>query len=204
MKKYIIAILTSLFVITSQAALTTVTWANGHSPSGGEFVMTQDSVPTFNSFCLEENQYLTVGGTYNYQVSNATDGGVNGAPDPISIGTAWLYSNFRNGTLTGYNSNSTQQEQLQNAVWYLENEITDTSNLGGWINLAQSSLVNVNLFSDANGAYGVNVWNLYDGQGNPAQSQLAMVPEPTTMIAGVLLLIPFLGSTITRKFICKG
>ncbi len=209
LKKYIIAILRGLLVNTSQAILTTITWDIGHSPSGGEFVMTQDGIPTFNSFCLEENQYITIGGTYLYQIAKATDGGVAnynggnviaGGPDPISIGTAWLYSNFRNGTLAGYNGNSTQQAQLQNTFWYLENELTDTSNLGGWINLAQSSLINVNLFSDANGAYGVNVWNIFDANGNQCQSQLGMaVPETTTVASGALLLIPLFTSLILKR-----
>ena len=95
MKKYIITILISLFIIcTSNATLTTVTWANNHSPTAGEFIMTQADVPTFHTFCMEENQYVNIGGTYFYQISNATDGGVNGGPDPISIGTAWLYTDI--------------------------------------------------------------------------------------------------------------
>ena len=54
---------------------------------------------------MEENEYFTPGSTYYYGISqNAVNGGVSGGhPDPISKGTAWLYLNFAQGTLTGYN-----------------------------------------------------------------------------------------------------
>ncbi len=56
---------------------------------------------------------------------------------------------------------------------------------------------------NANGAFGVVVLNVYSQESNGenlgnfrAQDQLALVPEPTTMIAGVLLLLPFGVSTL--------
>ena len=54
-------------------------------------------------------------------------GAVNGA-DPISIGTAYLYSEFAKGTLQDYAFAGTEAEReasaalLQNAIWYLEKE----------------------------------------------------------------------------------
>jgi hypothetical protein len=48
--------------------------------------------------------------------------------------------------------------------------------------------------ADANGAYGVWVLQLTDSCGNQKQSQLVLcpvVPEPSTVVAGVLLLLPF-------------
>ena len=56
---------------------------------------------------------------------------------------------------------------------------------------------------DANGLYGVYALNVTYPNGGPAQDQLALVPvpvpEPTTIIAGVLLLLPFAVSTIRRS-----
>ena len=191
MRKYIITILTSLLmVVTSQAALTTITWADNHSDRAGEFILTQPEVPSFHTFCVELGQYINVGNTYSYQIANASDGGVNG-PTPVTLGTAWLYSSFRNGNLSGYVSTYDQQTQLQNTFWYLQGETTDASGVGNWLNLAQLALPGKNLFADANGAYGVNVWNLYDANGVECQSQLGItaVPEPTTALAGAMALL---------------
>jgi len=184
--------LASLFMVfTSQAALTTITWADNHSDHAGEFILTQSEVPTFNTFCVEMNQYINVGNTYSYLISNESDGGVNG-PSPVTLGTAWLYSSFRNGNLSGYVGTYDQQTSLQNTFWYLQGEITDKSGTGNWLNLVQSSLgQNANLFSAANGAYGVDIWNLFDANGVQCQSQLGItaVPEPSTALAGALALL---------------
>jgi hypothetical protein len=59
------------------------------------------------------------------------------------------------------------------------------------------------VFNNSLGAYGVIAMNLFTGgndtpanPGSPAQDQLALVPEPTTMLAGALLLFPFGASTL--------
>jgi hypothetical protein len=140
--------------------------------------------------------------------------------DNISIGTAYLYSQFRNGglgTLT-----SSQAGQLQNAIWYLENEISlaqlsimNSVNGTYYYNLAKSGTGrnDTTVFNDSLGAYDVIALNLFNGayatqvtkNGTTYylnQDQLAIdagftpVPEPTTMIAGALLLLPFGASTL--------
>ena len=188
-----------LMVANAQANSVTVTWADNHSPEGGAFTMTPNNGLAFNTFCVEMNQYVNVGSTYTYVVANAADGGVanynngnvtSGGPDPVSIGSAWLYSSFRNGTLPGFTGTEQQQEQLQNTFWYLENEITDRSGTGNYLSLVQSALPGVDLMSDANGAYGVDVWNLFDGDGNPCQSQLGIQSVPE---GGSTLLMGFIG-----------
>src|SRR5260370_338881 len=77
------------------AAQVTVNWATGHSAQGGETIMTTDT-GTFNSFCIEFNEHVSIGSTYYYSTSSsAIAGGLTGGhPDPISIGTAWLFRNF--------------------------------------------------------------------------------------------------------------
>ena len=200
MKKFLLTIAMALSLLTANAAMVTVNWASNHSPNGGEFVLSDPLNITlpFNSFCLERNEYINLGSTYSYTVSDRTDGGLSGPNDPISIGTAWLYSNFRNGGLAGYSSTTSQQTDLQNTIWYLEGELTSLGNLS-WLNLAQSTLGgSVNLFSDANGAYNVGVWNLFDANGGHAQSQLGAVPVPetSTWVTGLALLLPFGASTL--------
>ena len=86
---------------------------------GGEFnASSSDFVPAtmgyaaaatynggFETFCIEGNEYFNPGRTYYYSISQAAiNGGISGGnPDPISMGTAWLYLNFAQGRLAGYN-----------------------------------------------------------------------------------------------------
>lgn len=197
MKKIVSALMAfALFAVSTQAAMLTINWAPVHSPNGGAFLVTPDTGDAFQTFCLERNEYISLGGTYSYQIADATDGGINGGPDPVSIGTAWLYSNFRNGTLPGFTGTSSQMDQLQNTFWYLEGELSSLGNTA-WLNAAQLALPNFNLLSDADGLYGVGVWNLYTSSGGHAQSQLSYtVPEPATWWAGACLLLPFGLSTL--------
>ena len=197
-------------------------WGNG-----GEFTAVTSGLGTFQTFCIEYNEEFGPGNTYDYKENTgAVAGGVNLgtlhtdpntglAMDNISIGTAYLYSQFRNGglgTLT-----PAQAGQVQNAIWYLENEITfaQLSTMNGvdgtsYYTLAKTgtSTTDTTVFNDSLGAYGVIALNLFDGaystqvqnpngqSYNVNQDQLAIVPEPTTMIAGALLLLPFGASTL--------
>ncbi len=106
---------------------------------GGEFVATVQSEgitgydvgDTFISFCLEKNENFRFGRTYYVVVNDkSVCGGIGGgSPDPLDSRTAWLYNEFVEGTLTGYDYDDTgigrevSADALQNAIWYLENEI---------------------------------------------------------------------------------
>ena len=86
----------------------------------------------FETFCLEVNQFISLPGTYDASISlGARPGGVggNGTIDLISIGTAYLYSQFAAGSLAGYTyvnggSRSASAVMLQTAIWFLEDEIS--------------------------------------------------------------------------------
>jgi hypothetical protein len=179
--------------------------------NGGEFQAVTSGIGTFQTFCIEENENFSPGSAYNYRINtgavkggagaNATDPFTGNSMDNISIGTAWLYDQFSDGTLSGYNytygsGRSATAGALQNAIWWLENE-------GGannaFVTLAETmlGLNDTTVRNDSQGAYGVKALNLYDGNGNVVQDQLAIVvPEPTTLIAGALLLLPFGISTL--------
>jgi hypothetical protein len=141
---------------------------------------------TFESFCLEKNETISAGITYNAAMNDgAVNGGqggirtiINGVTtDMISKGTAWLYYEFAKGILTGYNytgnSRKDSAEKLQNAIWWLEGElsysnydIAHTSNI--FINAVNDKFgiatVNnnrtYNAMANNNGVYGVKVLNL--------------------------------------------
>jgi hypothetical protein len=193
--------------------------------NGGEFTAVTSGLGTFQTFCIEYNEEFGPGNTYQYnQNTGAVVGGAGadatdshtGLPmDNISLGTAWLYSQFRAGTLTldtgtGSYFNANRQAnagELQQAIWFLEDEVGGVDN--GYVTLAETELGKnlAQIETDSNGAYGVIALNLFNGPSatqvtidgvtyNLNQDQLAITPEPTTIIAGALLLLPFGGSTL--------
>jgi hypothetical protein len=151
--------------------------------------------PSFQSFCLEKNEYLNMGSTYNISISDrAVAGGVGGPhPDPISKGTAWLYHEFQEGELEGYDYHkwhghrSISAYYLQNMIWYLEDE----QNGYGCHNPFKEQLIREfgsleNAKKDNEGEYHVMVLNLYDRCNHLHQDMLLYdppaVPEPATML----------------------
>jgi hypothetical protein len=180
--------------------------------NGGEFQAVTSGLGTFQTFCIEDTEYFSPGGTYYYNINGgAVAGGVNagnGSPivpgyDPLSIGTAYLYSQFRAGSLYNTAAFGTTRMlnagDLQQAIWFLEDEGGTLSvNMAGILTagLGAGGMGDINWKKDSNGAYGVVALNLFDSNGNLAQDQLGIVPEPTTMIAGALLLLPFGASTL--------
>jgi len=165
---------------------------------------------TFGTFCIEKNEYFDYNTTYYYNINSyATMGGVSGATggkDYLSMGTAWLYYQFRSGTLSSFVSGPVSKSLLQNAFWMLEGELrygqTGYSMDNKYILAVEKALNTYNLTTiqnmNANGAYGVVVLNLYDRWGGYHQDQLGLVsqhttavPEPSTIISGALLVLPF-------------
>ena len=80
--------------------------------------------PSFQTFCIERTESAVIPAFFVVG-SAAVLGGPGGSPDPISMGTAWLYSQFARGTLSGYfgGTRLAQAVLLQNAFWALEDDI---------------------------------------------------------------------------------
>lgn len=82
----------------------------------------------FGTFCIEGNEYFSNGGTYNVALSDRAQNGGLYSPtvgyDVISQGTAYLYSEFAVGTLSGFTyNNGASALALQQMIWWLEGEI---------------------------------------------------------------------------------
>jgi hypothetical protein len=173
-----------------------------YSGSGGEFQLTPNQELTdltgevlpYSSFCLEKTEYVSVGGTYDVVVATeAILGGGNDGPtgpqggDALDPMTAYLYKQFRSGTLAGYDYNpsgsrSASAGALQQVIWYIEDEGSKTWTDGD--SSRQDQYYQAALGSGWTGIGNVRVLNLY-AQGHVGeagyykQDQLALtVPVP--------------------------
>ena len=179
-----------------------------YSGNGGEFTLTPspswpailglynsdtknigDFDPSFQSFCVETAEFVSMGGTYNVVFNNkAIQGSQGPGGDPLSVGTAYLYNEFRKQTLTGYDYANTGEGRaidagkLQATIWYLEGEALDPGAGNEFRELVRIQFTTLaNAILDNNGAYPVAVLNLYAGTAL-AQDMLVAVPEPATML----------------------
>lgn len=160
---------------------------------------------TFQSFCLEKNENLDSATPTTYGVTlsgSSVYGGIGGwvvkdsiRQDPISIGTAFLYSQFAQGTLGGYNYSDSGRlisaAALQDTIWWLEGE--DSQPTGNIFTNAVLAKYNTPLaaMADSYGAYNVRAANLWKkdhaGVSNYEKQDIlvatgAPVPEPATML----------------------
>lgn len=170
---------------------------------GGEFTITVDSdyIPgnpagtNFQSFCIEKREYVGVGETYDVMVSTeAIAGGGNSGPngplggDPIDPMTAWLYTQFRSGTLVGYDYTPGSGREysalaLQKAIWFIEDE--STWPLSGLAEAFYDAAKHAN----PQGIGNVRVLNLYaqghlDDKCYLKQDQLVLIPAPGAILLG--------------------
>ena len=121
MKKFLLVavLLTMVMVIPSMVmASLVINRVDGYfSGNGGEFTLyngapsngsysgsptqTRDLIQTgsFQTFCLETDEYVNMGGTYNYNYSGAAvlGGSNSNTSDTLSKGTAWLLFPVRSG-----------------------------------------------------------------------------------------------------------
>jgi hypothetical protein len=141
-----VATVGAFMIMASDAHATKIVldYGSHHSGIGGEFVVKSDGSAAstafvnatkahysplaiysggFETFCLEYNEHFSPGSSYEYQVSPGAIKGGNTASDPVSVGTAYLYGLFAQGSLASYNySSSTSAGNLQNTIWFLEGE----------------------------------------------------------------------------------
>jgi hypothetical protein len=155
---------------------------------GGEFLLTVYDTPggpaidRFITFCLQMTEYMNYTDTFVVGgVSTATD---DQPADPLDQRTAYLYTQFRNGSLANYNygpggaGDATSANLLQNASWYFEGENVGNQSGNIFVQAANAAVNN----GSWSGLGTVKVLNLFFQDGRRAQDQLTMVPEPSTMI----------------------
>jgi hypothetical protein len=137
----------------NQVTLNTNGYSDGYG--GGEFTAVGTGLSTagyasstllgggFETFCLAYNEEFVGGGTYNYTLGNSVLSNTGGPAIPVSLGTAYLYSQFASGTLAGYDyassgtggstfaSRNAAATALQVALWWAEQEGSGEANSQG-------------------------------------------------------------------------
>lgn len=180
---------------------------------GGEFYADIPPLDTtspyewdFITFCLQRNEYFTPGATM--WIGGISDKTVSG-DDPLDPATAYLYTQFRNGTLPNYAYSGTVSfgastydrgqtaTALQLAIWRIEGEAY--RNGSGVYKDAYTNATLSGPYDLADWFYGlgtasgwttignVRVLNLFgsysqaNGFSGHKQDQLALVPEPASL-----------------------
>lgn len=190
--------------------------------NGGEFMfhpsgnwsahrLSPTHIPNFETFCIEDTEYLGHGVTFNVDIDSqevgAIHGGVggNGYNDPLDPRTAWLYCEFINGTLPWYHyaidtpgpdptvDRQNSATDLQLAIWLLEDEISPGQmTTGAWRfydeSVGKSSPCTrvMNLWRPENQKWGdYGAWNetLHRWE---YQSLLICVPVPGAVLLGAI------------------
>jgi len=140
----------------------------------------------WTTFCIEKDEYISLNGTYDVEISNsAKNGGVNvdgSGSDPLDVETAWLFYQYYTSNLSSfddgsesYGINSNENAGLfQKALWMFEDEIADNSS-NKYYALATGSSMD---WSDTGP---VVVMNLYSGD-TYCQDQLGVVPDASIML----------------------
>lgn len=163
----------------------------------------------FQTFCLERNEYISMGKTYNWELNTvAVKGGISGqepagsTTDPLDARTAYLFTQFWNGTLSSYDVNlgvtkrAADAGELQEAIWYIEGEISSvTGQAATWVGEANDAVNGVGGAAPTwSGIGDVRVLNVYTRLGDGSngihrQDHLVlMAPLPPAALSGLALL----------------
>jgi len=177
---YLTALCLTLMGASKLVALPTVSLSKVAGDSsgalgGGAFYAATQFEGIYKTFCLESSVGMSIGTTYYYNWSNV----VQNQNDPISLGSALLIHNHALGLFGANYAAWGGATGLQQAFWYLENEAGGVNN--AFVTYA-SGVLGAGLLSDANGAYGARVLNLWtnsNGTGD-RQSQIAYFGVPDT------------------------
>jgi hypothetical protein len=169
-------------------------------------VTTGPNLGNFETFCMGSQVDFFSGNSYTYQISTSVQPFTaenGGGLQYVALGTAWLYSQYRAGNIGDGSANDLNNNNLQLAIWYLQGQAGGVTN--GFTALAAAHVGGTSHLEDmSNGAFNVYSLNLSPGDAPGdvdgfAQPQLCLipVPEPATIAAGAMLLLP-LGASMVR------
>jgi hypothetical protein len=170
------------FKITDTAGVDLIGMLGGYANGLSKNV--NNTTNTFQSFCVEESEYVYAGETMDVVLNQKSE--LTGKT--LTMGVAWLYQQFATGGLAAYGYNyssrsASQVQELQTAIWYFMGELTTT------VNNAFTKDVFAAIsdpFAASNGAFGVWVLNTTHN-GSPRQDMLVYVPDGglTALLLGI-------------------
>lgn len=197
-------LISCLFAVVMLCAFSTVAMADPvyfgqvTITPGNPYIVNVVGGGSFESFCLEMNEFIAGGNIYDAYLNPAgavAGGNGGGNPDPLDIKTIYMYTNFMSGA--SYNPAA-----LQVAIWFVEDESPyDVVSYQSYKTLADSYIAAAEA-DIANGwqpTGGVYALNLYTLAGAKAQDFLT-IPEPMSLL---LLGFGLLGLGITRRKLKK-
>jgi MYXO-CTERM domain-containing protein len=174
----------------------------------------------FRSFCIELNEEISRGGTYDVAINmdwaavNGGSGGAVNGMDPISRGTAKLFHDYSYGVGSLFETmTNSKAAALQMAIWWLEDELAVSTDMSNNIFLqyltglddTQGLIADWKTADyDPFGAEAPGVWVMNLTQnGAPKQDTLVMgstaAPEPATMGIWALGMAGFAGVGAYRR-----
>jgi len=153
----------------------------------------------FLTFCVERNEHIGAGHTYDAKINTVADnGGISGGhPDPLDSRTAFLYTMFTNGQLDeklqGSGAGSTFEygaaqsgQAIQDAIWFIEGELFSIGSAAQDLAALASDAVKPGGSWYGKGIGNVRILNLtVPGSGGSAQDQLVMIPLPVPAALGL-------------------
>ena len=194
-------------LLTETAVLTE---SGGNANGGGLFQAVTSDNGTFDTFCMSIATTFYPGAQYYYEASDtiaAND--VPPKPSLVALGTAYIYDQFLKGN--AHYAGVGNADAVQAAIWYLQGNLNgkiDPENGADLSSLLDPIIAQVELdnswtlsqmLTASGGQYGVKAMDLYANSDRTGVSQpqlIQVVPEPTTLLAGAMLLLPFGVSTL--------
>ncbi len=135
----------------------------------------------FKTFCMEWGEYFHPGRTYYADISTAAIRGGESVSDPLDERTAYLYTNYINGTYAGVS-----EQDIQEAIWYIEDEAGGVENS---LVAEATAAVSDGDWSGIGNVRVLNLWKYYDLRTDTysgwAQDQLVTVsaiPAPSAIM----------------------
>ncbi len=135
----------------------------------------------FYTFCMEWDEYFRSGRTYYADISVVAIRGGESIDDALDEKTAYIYTNYINGQY-----NDVSEMDIQEAIWYLENEQGGVENS---LVAEATAAVSDGDWSGIGNVRVLNLWRYYDSQTDTysgwAQDQLvtvSVIPAPGAIL----------------------
>jgi hypothetical protein len=157
--------------------------------TGGEFNadnLTNGAGVDFITYCVQTTEFLNFSNQFKV-VGVSTQSLVDNVP--LAQETAYLYTQFRNGTLPNYGTNAAA-DALQAAIWHFQGQAGGA--LNAYTTLASAAVSGGSWSGIGNVRIANLVWHTAllpnFPVGTPAQDVLVIIPLPPAVFAGLGLL----------------